>query len=119
MYLYVKELNQKTPVSSDVINDRNGITLTESTDIKIRWAEYCSELYEQKDCGTSTTRELLPEHVEPEPPPLLDEVRKAMGDISIGKSPGCDDIPAELWKASGEDGVNIMWKLCNKIRRKT
>ena len=94
-------------------------TLTESTDIKTRWAEYCSELYEQKTCGTSTTSDALPEHVEPEPPPLLDEVRKALGEISNGKSSGCDDIPAELWKASGEDGVNTMWKLCDKIWRTT
>ena len=32
---------------------------------------------------------------------------KQMGEISNGKAPGCDDIPAELWKASGEDGVKL------------
>ena len=41
-----------------------------------------------------------------------------MKEIRNGKSPGFDDIPAELWKAAGEDGIKVMWKLCNKIWRK-
>ncbi len=44
----VKELTRKPSARSDVIKDRNGATLTESNDIKARWAEYCSELYKQK-----------------------------------------------------------------------
>ena len=33
----VKELTQKSSARSDVINDKNGATLTESADIKTRW----------------------------------------------------------------------------------
>ena len=31
------------------------------------------------------------------------------------KSPGADDIPAEFWKASGEEGAELLWQLCTKI----
>ena len=34
----------------------------------------------------------------------------------IKKTPGYDEIPAELWKASSETGIRIMHQLC-KTRR--
>ena len=43
----VKELTQKSSARSDVINTRNDNTLTESADVKTRWAEYCTELYKE------------------------------------------------------------------------
>ena len=116
VYELVRELTQKSSARSDAINDRNGVTLTESADIKTRWAEYCTELYEQKIHGESTTND--PDELEFEPPPLLDEVRQAINEIRKGKSPGYDDIPGELWKSSGKEGINIMWRLCDKIWRK-
>ena len=113
VYSLVKELTQKSSARSDVINDKSGATLTESADIKTRWVEYCSELYEQKNAEEPTVTD--PDDLECEPPPLLDEIRKAVHEIRNGKSPGYDDIPGELWKASGEEGINIMWKLCTNI----
>jgi hypothetical protein len=38
-----------------------------------------------------------------------------MDKIKNGKSPGIDDIPIELLKAAGEEGVTIMWRLCRMI----
>ena len=38
-----------------------------------------------------------------------------MHKLNDGKSPGIDDIPAEMWKASGEEGVDLLWRLCTKI----
>ncbi len=110
----VKELAQKPSAISDVINDRNGSTLTESADIKTRWAEYCTELYEQNITEEPTNKDK--EQLEFEPPPLVDEVRWTMNNIRNGKSPGYDEIPGELWKASCEEG--IMWRLCDRIWRK-
>ena len=43
-----EDLKQTTLVRSGVTNDKNSATLIESADIKARWAEYCSKLYEQK-----------------------------------------------------------------------
>ncbi len=38
-----------------------------------------------------------------------------MRELPNGKSPGIDQIPAELIKASGEKGVSMMHKLCCEI----
>ena len=54
VYNLVKELTQKPSARADVINDKSGAILTESTDIKTRWVEYCSELYEQKNAEEPT-----------------------------------------------------------------
>ena len=43
--------------------------------------------------------------MEDEPPPLRSEVEAALNQIGNGKSPGIDDIPAEMWKATGEEGL--------------
>ena len=45
----------------------------------------------------------------------LSEVRKAMRELPNGKSPGFDQIPAELIKVSGEEGEFMMHKLCCKV----
>ena len=33
----------------------------------------------------------------------------------MGRHPGMDDIPIELWKAAGEEGVDILWRICKLI----
>ena len=63
----VKELTGKWTPRMDVINDGEGNTLTETEDIKSRWVEYSTKLFEAKDdqhtynCGMA----------EEEPPPLI------------------------------------------------
>ena len=52
---------------------------------------------------------------ESEPPPLRDEIRQALYQLANGKSTGVDELPAELWKATGELGIDLLWKLCKAI----
>ena len=52
-----------------------------------------------------------------EPPILRSEVEWALTKIKNGKAPGIDDIPIEIWKASGKEGVDVLWKLCKLIWR--
>ena len=40
--------------------------------------------------------------MEEEPPPLKAEVEQAIDDINMSKSPGIDEIPAELRKATSQ-----------------
>ncbi len=42
---------------------------------------------------------------------LLSEVRHVMKQLRNGKAPGCDDLPAELLKASGDEGICLMSQL--------
>ena len=70
---------------TDAIKEKAGRTLTESDDIKRRWAEYCSEQYE------GNVEEILSERMEPVP--LRSEVERALNHLRNGKSPGIDNIP--------------------------
>ena len=44
-----------------------------------------------------------------------DQVEWALGNIGSGKAPGMDDIPIELWRVAGEEGVDILWRICKLI----
>ena len=109
----LREITKKWAPISEVINDSNGKTLTESEDIKDRWAEYCHKLYEER--GASVTPQGTSFTYEKEPPPLKAEVEWALSSICNRKSPGIDNIQIELWKAAGEEGVDVLWNLCNLI----
>ena len=45
----VKELTKKWVLRMDVRNDEDGNTLTESDDIKKRWVQYSTKLFESQD----------------------------------------------------------------------
>lgn len=109
----IKEITGKWSAQTEVINDKEGNILTESEDIMKRWAEYCHQLYEEPQ-----------EHLwmrssdyEAEPEPTREEVRSALKALPKDKAPGTDETPAELWKASGEEGITLLWRLCMKIWR--
>ena len=99
----------------DVINDEDGNTLTESDDIKKRWVQYSTKLFESQDEDNDFQ---LEEPCEVEPPPLRSEVELALKQLTDAKSPGIDNIAAEIWKATGEEGIDLMWHLCCSIWQK-
>ena len=111
VFQVLKEVTSKRTPRNDAINDENGVTLTENEGIKARWVEYSTGLFEAKDHQQTYSRG----NSETEPPPLRSEVEAALQQMNNGKSPGTDDIPAELWKATGEEGIDIMWRLCKLI----
>ena len=64
------------------IEDRNGMDLTESEDIKKRWLEYKEELY-KKDLHNPDNHDGVITHLEPD---ILEcEVKWALGSISTNK----------------------------------
>ena len=52
---------------------------------------------------------------EEDPDILLSEVEQAIKRMRSGKSPGFDNIQAELLKESGTEGVEVIYRLCCKI----
>ena len=52
---------------------------------------------------------------EDDPDILLSEVEHAVDRLRNGKSPGIDNIQAELLKETGDEGLIIIHRLCNKI----
>ena len=78
------------------IKDRNGMSLTESEDIKMRCQEYIEELY-KKDLHDPGNHNGVITHLEPD---ILEcEVKLALGSITINKASGGDGTPVELFKS--------------------
>ncbi|MCT5353383.1 reverse transcriptase family protein [Pseudomonas aeruginosa] len=97
----------------DTIKTEDGLVLCDGKEVKDRWNQYCSNLYKKnKDLTTTLIR--LNDN-EDEPPPLLDEVIKAIKEVKNNKSPGIDEITAELIKNAGESVEYFFYKLCTKI----
>ena len=78
-----------------LIEDRNGLDLTEAEDIKKRWQEYTEELY-KKDLHDSDNHDGEITHLEPD---ILEcEVKWALESITMNKASGGDGIPVELFQ---------------------
>ena len=89
-----------------IIQDRNGMDLTEAEDIKKRWQEYTEELY-KKDLhdpdnhdGVITYLEL---HI------LEFEVKWALGSITLNKASGGDGIPVELFQILKDGAMKVLY----------
>ena len=109
----MKEITGKRTPKLNVVKDDDGEILTESDQIKQRWQQYCQGLYSSNDGLGGVTEPI--EVVEDEPDILRSEVVFALKKMRTGKAPGYDDIPAELIKETGDEGVILMHKLCNLI----
>jgi len=97
------------------IKDKDGKILTESEQVLNRWKTHTENMYSQPE--DQSDRRLLHRRTDDEPTPLVEEVREAMKKLKNQKSPGCDGIPAELCKATGESGIRLMHRICNMIWR--
>ena len=90
--------------------------LTETEKITDGWKRYCEEMYSDNQPVTKDQWKNN-ENLEDEPclPPLKPEIEWAIKSLKDGKSPGCDSIQAEMIKASGEEGLDVYYRLCTKI----
>ncbi|GFR65263.1 endonuclease-reverse transcriptase [Elysia marginata] len=96
------------------INDVNGQALTEPDKVLKRWNSYGTHLFgypNKKE--TKDTYKVAQQGVEPES--LTSEVEAAIKDLKAGKSPGLDNIPAEIIKNSGEMGIKALHHLFCQI----
>ena len=114
LHSLIKDITRKPAPRLLVIKDPAGNVLTEDAAIKERWASYCESFYERQQDRQPVDIDTPPEQIA-EQSPLREEVEQAVRLLKSGKSPGCDNVAAELWKASGEKGVDILWKLCVAI----
>ena len=110
VYQHVKALTKEFKPSLSVIKDQDGNIHTEKEDIRVIWREYCKKMYNTQ---TSDNEETVIFETEPEP--LMEEVKRAIEKLKNGKSPGCDDITAEMIREGGEESVKIYHQICCKI----
>ena len=79
-----------------IINDRNGMDLTEAEDIKKRWQEYTEELY-KKDLHDPDNYDGVITHLEPDI--LKSKVKWALGSITWTKLVEVMELPLSYFKS--------------------
>ena len=72
-------------------------------------------MYNHKANGDLLVLNCPQTYIEDDHPLLRREVKAAVQSLKKGKSAGVDSIPAELVEAGGEDVINALKTICNKI----
>ena len=95
-----------------LINDRNGMDLTEAEDIKKRWQEYTEELY-KKHLHNPDNHDDVITHLEPD---ILEcEVMWFLESITMNKASRGDGIPVELFQILKDDAVKVRYSIYQQI----
>ena len=98
----------------DLLQDRNGMDLTEAEDIKKRWQEYTEELY-KKDVHDPDNDDGVVTHLELD---ILEcELKWALESITRNKDNGGNRIPVELFQILKDDTVKVLHSICQQIRK--
>ena len=115
-YSTLKTLTKTSQNKTNVIEDKEGNLLTESSAVLQRWTEYCNELYNyQLHPDPNIIKNSHRNEQERDPPILQTEIDDAIKKLKKGKSPGIDNVPSELIKSGGEELNKKFTKLCQKV----
>ena len=115
MFDQLKKVQKKEfHVKQVTINNEAGEPVVDPDLIMKRWEQNGEKLFAS---STTFAERTSIENFEKEPPPLIIEVEHALKNIKTGKSPGLDNIPAELLKNSGENATKVLHTLCCSIWR--
>ena len=90
-------------------------------DIKTRWYQYFSQLLNEsrgpEEEGGQTPNVLNQHEYGTIKNITTYEVRKALKDMGEGKAIGLDNIPIEVWRCLGEEGIRWLTNFFNVIWR--
>ncbi|BHF58724.1 hypothetical protein SprV_0100167900 [Sparganum proliferum] len=95
--------------------------LTEKTQILQRWAEHFRGVLNRPSAISDAAIERLPQvetNVDLDLPPSLQETIRAVQQLSSGKAPGSDAIPAEVYKHGGPQLMDHLTALFQEMWRK-
>ena len=95
------------------IKGEDGNVIRKERDIIKRWKEYFEKLLNEENERLIRGDGIPNFGVAPEI--SKEEVRAALAKMKNGKAVGPDGVPAEAWKALGEAGINILWRLMKRI----
>ena len=86
--------------------------LTEAEDIKKRWLEYTEELYKKRSSRPRSSR-----WCDHSPTARHTGMRSQVGleSIIMNKASGGDGIPVELFQILKDDGVKVLYSICQQI----
>ena len=94
------------------IKDRIGRDLIEAEDIKKRWQEYTGELY-KKELHDPDKHDGVITDLEPD---ILEcEVKWALGNSTMNKASGGDEIAVQLFQILKDDAMKVLHSVCQQI----
>ena len=98
------------------MKDKDGNTIKNEQEILKRWKEYVEDLYNKDRKPKNRSVEETSKNDDEEGPPILrKEVEWAIKALKAKKAAGIDEVPAEVLKIMEENGINSVWKLCQRI----
>jgi hypothetical protein len=117
LYRGIKEFKRNYHHRSNLVKDENGELLADSNTILNRWKSYFSHLLNVHN--VSDVRQIEIHTAEPLlPGPSHLEVEISIAKLKKYKSPGSDQIAAELYQAGGETLVSVIHKPITSIWNK-
>jgi len=117
LYRGINDFKKGYQTRCDIVKDEKGDLVTDSHSIVARWRNYFSQLFNVlgvNDVGQAEIHTAEP----PVPEPSAAEVELAIDKLKSQKSPGIDQIRAELIKAGGRAICLEINKLITSIRKK-
>ena len=118
-YAGLKEVYGPTSAGSSPLLSADGTTLiTDKEHILGRWAEHFDSVLNRPSSINEEAIKRLPQVATNEAldlPPTLEEVIKAIKQLSSGKAPGTDAIPAEIYKEGGQALSNKLLQLFDLV----
>ncbi|KAJ4441767.1 hypothetical protein ANN_11625 [Periplaneta americana] len=119
LYKGIKEFKNGYQPRVNVIKDENGDLLADSPSILNRWKNYFAQLLNVHRPNRNDRDEIEIQTAEPFiPEPTLSEVEIAIENLKKYKSPGIDQIPAELIQEGGSALYSEIYKLVLAIWEK-
>ena len=101
LYSAINDFKKGYQARCNIVKDKKGDLVTDSLNIVARWRNYFSQLFNVH--GVKDVRQAEIHTAEPlKPEPSAAEFELAIDKIKSHKSPGIDQIPAELIKAGVE-----------------
>jgi len=101
------------------IKDEDGKILVEDTRVQERWRSYFYKLFNEERFDVSHHTEHLDreeqQNSRPCHPITKEEVKKALQNTKVGKAVDPGNIPLEIWKSLGEEGVEWLTDLFSVI----
>ena len=116
LYRISRELGGTGTKSNVPIKDKNGRVLQTEAEQNKRWVEHFKEILNQpvpNELFTFPESDISQESNIEVGPITENEVKKAVDKLKNNKSPGIDEIPAELLKNGGETLIYKLTNLCN------
>ena len=108
-----KKKDRQDITGTNCLKGDNGELLVSEEQVSGRWGEYFEKLLNEEN---EWNDELSAEYVEgPADMISKEEVRQAIQDLKVRKAAGPSGVTAEMIKAAGEQAVDWLTSICNRI----